>query len=113
MTSTSESGTSVHLLSRHRATIALLWTGLALAALVITPLMLRTTTPIFQMFWLIVPLIVPLISLVRHRDTGLDSEFLTVGKDFKQQLLRVSRMQSCSSSLNRGAVSMTVCLPSR
>ncbi|MDG5777413.1 CPBP family intramembrane glutamic endopeptidase [Haloarculaceae archaeon H-GB2-1] len=27
--------------------------------------MLRTTTPIFQMFWLIVPL----ISLVRHRDT--------------------------------------------
>jgi hypothetical protein len=69
MTSTSESGTSVHLLSRHRATIALLWTGLALAALVITPLMLRTTTPIFQMFWLIVPLIVPLISLVRHRDT--------------------------------------------
>jgi len=65
MTSTSESETSVHLLSRHRATIALLWTGLALAALVITPLLLRTTTPIFQMFWLIVPF----ISLVRHRDT--------------------------------------------
>ncbi len=54
----------MHLLSRHRVTIALLWTGLALAALVITPLILRTTTPIFQMFWLIVPL----ISLVRHRE---------------------------------------------
>ena len=65
MTSTGESGTSVYLLSRHRVAIALLWTGLALAALVITPLMLRTTTPIFQMFWLIVPF----ISLVRHRDT--------------------------------------------
>ncbi|MFC6942578.1 CPBP family intramembrane glutamic endopeptidase [Salinirubellus sp. GCM10025818] len=51
--------------SRHRITIALLWTGLALAALVITPLILQTTTPIFQMFWLIVPF----ISLVRHRDT--------------------------------------------
>lgn len=65
MTSTGESGISVRLLSRYRVTIALLWTGLALAALVITPLILRTTTPIFQMFWLIVPL----ISLVRHRDT--------------------------------------------
>jgi len=65
MTSTGVSVTSVHLLSRHRITIAILWTGLALAALVITPLMLRTTTPIFQVFWLIVPL----ISLVRHRDT--------------------------------------------
>ncbi len=65
MASIGGSETSVPLLSRHRVAIALLWTGLALAALVITPLMLRTTTPIFQMFWLIVPL----ISLVRHRDT--------------------------------------------
>ncbi|MFC7174986.1 CPBP family intramembrane glutamic endopeptidase [Haloplanus litoreus] len=55
----------MHLLSRHRITIAIFWTGLALTALVITPLMLRTTTPIFQMFWLIVPL----ISLIRHRNT--------------------------------------------
>lgn len=64
MISTGGSGTAVHLLSRHRVTIALLWTGLALAAPVITPLILQTT-PIFQMFWLIVPL----TSLVRHRDT--------------------------------------------
>ena len=65
MISTGGSGTPGDLLSRHRVTIGLLWTGLALAALVITPLILQTTTPIFQMFWLIVPL----ISLVRHRDT--------------------------------------------
>jgi membrane protease YdiL (CAAX protease family) len=65
MISTGGSGTSGDLFSRHRVTIALLWTGLALAALVITPLILQTTTPIFQMFWLIVPL----INLVRHRDT--------------------------------------------
>lgn len=65
MISTGGAGTSGDLLSRYRVTIALLWTGLALAALMITPLILQTTTPIFQMFWLIVPL----ISLVRHRDT--------------------------------------------
>lgn len=50
--------------SRTRVDIAILWTGLALVALVVTPLVLRTTTPIFQLFWLVVPL----VSLVRHRD---------------------------------------------
>lgn len=64
MTPTSESGGPVHWLSRHRVTVALFWTGLALIALVITPRILRTTTPIFQLFWLVVPL----ISLIRYRD---------------------------------------------
>ena len=63
---TSETVSLSDWVSRHQVAIALLWTGLALVALVITPLMLRTTTPIFQMFWLTVPL----ISLVRHRDTN-------------------------------------------
>lgn len=65
MTPTIDSIPWAHRFSRHRVTIALLWTGLALVALVITPLILRTTTPIFQLFWLLVPL----ISLLRHRDT--------------------------------------------
>jgi len=78
MRSISESEMSTHALSRHRVTIAMLWTGLALAALVSTPLILRTTTPIFQIFWLIVPL----VSLVRHRDTdriGFSTPGLKIG----------------------------------
>ena len=65
MRTTGESEKSTHLLSRHPVTIALLWTVLALVALFVTPLVLRTTTPIFQLFWLVVPL----ASLIRHRDT--------------------------------------------
>ena len=65
MTPTIDSRPWANRFSRHRVTIALLWTGLALVVLVITPLILRTTTPIFQLFWLVVPL----ISLLRHRDT--------------------------------------------
>lgn len=66
MGSTRDSEASAQLVSRHGVTIAALWTGFALVALVITPLILRTTTPIFQILWVIVPS----ISLIRHRDTA-------------------------------------------
>ncbi|MFO8116138.1 MAG: type II CAAX endopeptidase family protein [Halorubrum sp.] len=65
MTSLRESETSARRASRRLVPIAILWTALALVALVVTPLILRTTTPIFHVFWLVVPL----LSLVRHRDT--------------------------------------------
>lgn len=66
MASTSGLETSAQRFSRNRVSIAFLWTGLALVALVVTPLILQTTTPIFQIFWLVVPL----ICLIRHRDTS-------------------------------------------
>ncbi|WP_458189114.1 CPBP family intramembrane glutamic endopeptidase [Haladaptatus sp. NG-WS-4] len=44
--------------------VALLWTVGALAVLLLTSFVLEATTPIFQVLWLVVPL----VSLVRFRD---------------------------------------------
>lgn len=49
-----------------RTQFALLWTGLALGALVLTVGVFDTTVPIFHVIWLVVPL----ADLVRHRDAN-------------------------------------------
>lgn len=65
----SRGGSTPHGGATHRSgktlnTVAIVWTALALASLLAVPQVLETTTPVFQLLWLVVPL----LHLLRYRD---------------------------------------------